>query len=162
MKVGVIMMALALALLIAAVVVSATLRSEPERVVAAEVAAKSPGEAPRNSSGEEGSATKKSSSEKESPRYPSGEESLGYGSSSSGGSVGQRKEEAKEPQAVLQQEEAKPRTLGSQCLNRRASKHLLRHPLSRSPNHNSTNPSHKSNHCQALNKGTGPSPPKES
>jgi hypothetical protein len=47
-KVGVIMMALALALVIGAVVVSATLRSEPERVVAAEVAAKSPGEAPRH------------------------------------------------------------------------------------------------------------------
>ena len=60
------------------------LRSEPKRVVAAEVATKSPGEAPRSSSGEEGSATKKSSREKESPRYPSGhEESLGYGSSSS-------------------------------------------------------------------------------
>ena len=47
MKVGVIMMALALALVIAAVVVSATLGSEPERVVAAEVATKSPGEAQR-------------------------------------------------------------------------------------------------------------------
>ncbi len=77
-------MALALALMIAAAVVSVALRSEPERVVAAEVATKFPGEAPRSSSGEEGSATKKSSSEKESPRYPSGqEESLGYGSSSS-------------------------------------------------------------------------------
>src|SRR5215208_7871359 len=94
-----------LALLIAAVV-SVTVGSKPERMVAAEVAAKSPGEAPRYSSGEEGSATKKSSIQKESLRYPSGEEvSLGYGSSSSSGeSVGQRKEEAKEPQAVLQQE----------------------------------------------------------
>jgi hypothetical protein len=58
---------MALALLIAAGVVRATLRSEPERVVAAEVAKKSPGEAPRDSSGEEGSATKKSSSQKDPP-----------------------------------------------------------------------------------------------
>jgi sortase A len=101
MKVGVIMMALALAILIAAAVVSATLRSEPERLVAAEVATKSPGEALRYSSGEEGSATKKLQPS------PSREESLEYNSSSSGGSMGQRKEEdAKEPQAVLQQEEA--------------------------------------------------------
>jgi sortase A len=102
-KVGVIMMALALALVIAAVVVSATLRSHPERVVTAEVATKSPGEAPRYASGKEGSATKRSSSQKEPPRYPSGEESLGYGSSSSGGPARQRKEDAKEPKAVLQQ-----------------------------------------------------------
>jgi sortase A len=107
LKVGLIMMALALALVIGAVVVSATVRSEPERVVAAEVATKSPGEAHRYSSGDEGSATKKSSSEKESSRYPS-EESLGYGSSSSGGSVGQRKEDAKEPQPVVQQEAQAP------------------------------------------------------
>ena len=53
MRVGVIMMALALALVVAAAVVSAALRSEPERVVPAEVATKSPGEAPRYSSGEE-------------------------------------------------------------------------------------------------------------
>jgi sortase A len=106
-KVGLIMMALALALLIGAVVVSATLSSEAERVVAAEVAAKSPDEAPRYSSGEQGSAAKKSSSEKETPRYPSEEkDSLGYGSTSSDGSVGQHKEDAKEPQAVLQQEDA--------------------------------------------------------
>jgi sortase A len=96
MKLGMIMMALALALVIAAVVVSATPRSEPERVVAAEVAMKSPGEAPRYSSGKEGSATKKSSSQKEPSRY------------ASGGPVVQRKEETKEPQALLQQEEAEP------------------------------------------------------
>ena len=103
------MMALALALLIAAVVVSATLGSHPERVVTAEVATKSPGEAPRYSSGEEVSATNKSSSQKESLRYPSGEEeSLGYGSSSSGESVGQQEEQAKEPQTVLQQEAQTP------------------------------------------------------
>jgi sortase A len=64
-------------------------------VVPAEVARKSVREAPRYSSGEEGSVTKKSSSEKESSRY------------SSGGTVGQREKEAKEPQAVLQ-EEAEP------------------------------------------------------
>ena len=103
------MMALALALLIAAMVVSATLGSHPERVVTAEVATKSPGEAPRYSSGEEVSATNKSSSHKEFLRYPSGEEvSLGYGSSSSGESVGQQEEQAKEPQTVLQQEAQTP------------------------------------------------------
>jgi sortase A len=108
LKVGLIIMALAL--VIAAVVVSATLGSHPERVVTAEVATKSPGKAPRySSSGEEGSATNKSSSQKETPRYPSGEEeSLGYGSSSSGESVGQQEEQAKEPQPVLQQEAQTP------------------------------------------------------
>ena len=65
-------------------------------VVPAEVARKSVREAPRYSSGEEGSVTKKSSSEKESSRY------------SSGGTVGQREKEAKEPQAVLQQEAEPP------------------------------------------------------
>jgi hypothetical protein len=64
MKVGVIMMALALALLIAAMVVSVALRSEPERVVAAEVATKSPGQAPRYSSGHEGSAPRRLPREK--------------------------------------------------------------------------------------------------
>jgi sortase A len=106
LKVGLIIMALAL--LIAAVVVSATLGSHPERVVTAEVATKSPGEAPRYSSGEEGSATKKSSSQKESQRYSSEEASLGYGSSSSGESAGQQEEQAKEPQTVLQQEAQTP------------------------------------------------------
>jgi hypothetical protein len=99
-------MSLAFALLITAVVVSATLHNEPERLVAAEVATKSPGEPRRYSSGEEGSATKNSSSEKKSPRYPSGQvESMGYSSSSSSsGPVGQRKEDAKEPQTTVQQE----------------------------------------------------------
>ena len=98
-------MALALALLIAALV-SVALRGDPERLVAAEVAAKSPGEAPRYSSGDEGRATKKSSSQKDSPPSSSGEEqSLGFGSSSSGRPMGQREEDAKEPQAVLQQED---------------------------------------------------------
>ena len=67
MKVGVILMALALALLVAAVVVSFALRSEPERVVAAEVATNSPGEASRYSSGQIGSASKNTSSHKEFP-----------------------------------------------------------------------------------------------
>jgi sortase A len=112
LKVGLIIMALAL--VIAAVVVSATLGSHPERVVTAEVATKSPGEAPRYSSGEEVSATNKSSSQKESLRYPSGEEvSLGYGSSSSGESVGQQEEQAKEPQTVLQQEAQTPTSQSS-------------------------------------------------
>ena len=104
MKVGLIMVALALVLVITAMVVSATLRSEPERAVAAEVAAKSHSKGLRNSSAEEWSATRKPSSKKESHRYPSGEESLSYGWSSSGGPVGQRKQEAKEPQSVVQRE----------------------------------------------------------
>jgi len=107
MKVGLIMMALAL--LSAAVVVSVAVRSEPERLVAAEVATNSPGQAQRSSSGQEGSATKNSSSEKGFPRSSSGEqdkkESQGYSSSSSsGGPVKQPKEETKEQQALLQQE----------------------------------------------------------
>ena len=106
MKVGVIMMALALALLIAAVV-SVALRSELGQLGAAEVAAKSLGEAPRYSSGEERRATMQSSSEKESPRYDARGQSLGY-DSSSGGSVEQRKGDAKEPQAVLQQDADPP------------------------------------------------------
>ena len=110
MKVGLIIMSLTLALLITAVVVSVTLGSEFEWVVAAEVATKSPGQAQRYSSGKkEGSATKNSSSQMEFPRSSSGEqekESLRYGSSSSGGTVEQRKEETKEPQALLQKEEA--------------------------------------------------------
>ena len=85
----------------------------------------------------------------------------------------------------------KPRTLSPQRLKQRASKHLLRrplslspdhnstnpshlsnlclepnkvkHPLDRSPNHNSTNPTNKSNlFCQALKGGAGKSPPKQS
>ena len=103
------MMALAL-VIAAAVVVSVTSGSDPERMVAAEVATKTLGEASRYSSGQEGSATRNSSSQKESPRSSSEEqekESLRYGSSSSsGGPVGQREEETKEPQAVLQHEEA--------------------------------------------------------
>jgi sortase A len=104
LKVGVALMALAVALVIAAVVVTFALRSEPERVVAAEVAAtKSLDEPQLYSPGEEGSAIRKSSfREKEPARYPSGEEeSLGYDSSPSyGGPVGQREEKAEEPQPV--------------------------------------------------------------
>ena len=113
LRVGVHMMALAVALVITASVVSVALRSEPGRVIASEVATKPLGEPPRYSSGEEGSATKKSSSEKEPPRYPSREEeSLGYGSSSSSGEpVGQREEEAKEePQAVGKQDAEPPKS----------------------------------------------------
>ncbi len=95
MRVGVIMMSLALALVVAAAVVSAALRGEPQRLVPSEeIAAKSPGEAPHTSSGEEESATKMSTSENESSHYPSAEEP-----------AGQRKEEAK-PRAVFQQQEA--------------------------------------------------------
>ncbi len=79
LKVGVALMALALALVVAAVLASVVLRSEPEGVVAAEVATKSPDEPPRYSS----------------------EESPGYGSSSSyGGPVGQREGEAKGQQGA--------------------------------------------------------------
>ena len=52
LKVGLILMALGL--LIAAVVVSVPLRSDPERVVAAEVATNSPGEAKRYSEPSQG------------------------------------------------------------------------------------------------------------
>jgi sortase A len=80
-KVGVIMMALALALLIAAVVVRVTIGSEPGRV-AAEVARKAVREAQRNSSGKQ-------------------EESVRYGSPSPPDEpVRQRKEDAKEQVAA--------------------------------------------------------------
>ncbi len=158
LKVGVVVTTLALALVIVAVVVGVALRGEPGRVVAAEVATKSPGEPPRYSSGEEGSATEKSSrthltntqpstedvpsegahpqegranatcsgcrvgpispvsiygmasSEEEPTRYPSGEgRSLAYdSSSSSGGPVGQRAEEAKEEPQPVGRQEAEP------------------------------------------------------
>jgi len=81
LKVGVIMMSLALALVIAAVVVRVTVGSEPGRM-AAEVARKTLREAPRNSSGMQ-------------------EESLRYGSPSSPDEpVRQRKDDAKEPVAA--------------------------------------------------------------
>ena len=83
MKVGVIMMALAL--VIGAVVVSVALRSEPGRV-AAEIARKSVREAQRYAFGKHV------------------EESLGYGTSPTGEPVRQHKEDAKEPVALLQQE----------------------------------------------------------
>jgi len=84
--VGLIMMAFAL--LIAAVVVSVAPRSDPERVVAAEVATKSPGQAPHYSSSEEESVTNKYSSEKNSSRYPFEEESVAHGFSSGEEQVG--------------------------------------------------------------------------
>ena len=84
-KVGLIMMALALALVIGAVVVSVTLGSEAGRV-AAEIARKSVREAQRYASGKQ-------------------EESLGYGSSSSGEPMRQRKEDAKEPVAAASEPE---------------------------------------------------------
>jgi hypothetical protein len=56
-----------------------------------------------------------------------------------------------------------PRTLDPKRLNRQASKHLLRHPLGRSPNHKSTtNPTTNSNFLVALKGGSGQSPPKQS
>jgi sortase A len=84
-KVGLIMMALALALVIGAVVVSVTLGSEAGRV-AAEIARNSVREPERYASGKQ-------------------EESLGYGSSSSGEPMRQRKEDAKEPLAAASEPE---------------------------------------------------------
>ena len=80
------MMALALALVIGAVVVSVTLGSEAGRVVAADIAKKSVREAQRYASGKQ-------------------EESPGYGSSSSGEPMRQRKEDAKEPVAAASEPE---------------------------------------------------------
>jgi len=80
------MMALALALVIGAVVVSVTLGSEAGRVVAADIAKKSVREAQRYASGKQ-------------------EESLGYGSSSSAEPMRQRKEDAKEPVAAASEPE---------------------------------------------------------
>ena len=95
---------MSLALLMAAVVVSVALRSEPGRVLPAEVATRSPGDAQRYSSGkQEGSATNNSSSHKESSRY------------SSGAPVGQRKDEqTKESQAVLEHQQAHPQNSQSE------------------------------------------------
>jgi sortase A len=101
LRVGVIMMALALALVIAAVVVSLALRSEPGRVVASEVAAKS--------------------SQKEPQHYSSTEEEPAqqhYGNDSSSYRAAAQREEA---QAVGKQEaepptsqSAKPQPAGQQ------------------------------------------------
>jgi sortase A len=79
-KVGLIMVALAFALVIGAIVVSVTLGSEAGRV-ATDIAKKSVREAQRDASGKQ-------------------EESLGYGSSSSAEPMRQRKEDAKEPVAA--------------------------------------------------------------
>jgi sortase A len=107
MKVGVIMMSLALALVLGAVVLSIALRGQPERVVVSEAAANSPDEASRSFPGEQGSATKNSSPQRQSSHYPSSEESLGYGSSSSsGGRAGHSEQQASEQQATLQHNEA--------------------------------------------------------
>jgi hypothetical protein len=159
MKVGLIMMSLAFALVIATVVVRVTVGSEPGLVPAEEVATKSPGQAQRSSSGQEGSATKKSSSEKES----SSSESMGTDrppplvvrwSSARRKRRSSKRYSSRKPKAG---------TLSPQRLNRRAGKHLLKHPLGRCPNHNcSTNLSHKSNRCLTLKGGAGLSPPKES
>jgi sortase A len=92
MKVGLIMMALALALVIAAVVVRVTVGSESGRV-AAEIARKALREAPRNSSGMQ-------------------EESLRYGSPSPPDKpVRQHKEDTKEPvAAAIEPERSNPRS----------------------------------------------------
>lgn len=122
LKVGVVMAALAIALVICAVVVGVALRGEPERA-AAEVARKALGESPWYSSGEEGNAAEKSSSENV-PRRPfsSGEGSLRHGSSSrSGGPVGQGEGEAKETQRVgaSEAEGSHPRSVEPQSAGQR-------------------------------------------
>jgi sortase A len=109
MKVGVIMMSLALALVLAAVVLSAALRGEPERVVASEAAANSPDRASRSFPGQLGSATENSSSQKQPSHYPSREEeSLRFGSSSSfsGRRAEHSEQQPSEQQGSLQHKEA--------------------------------------------------------
>ena len=94
LKVGVALMALAVALVIAAVVVSVVLRGEPERVVAAEVAATSSPEEPQRNSSEEAL-----------PQH--------YDDSPSYGETEQREEKVEEPQPVVQQEAEAPSSLKS-------------------------------------------------
>ena len=84
-KLGLIMVALAFALVIGAIVVSVTLGSEAGRV-ATDIAKKSVREAQRDASGKQ-------------------EESLGYGSSSSAEPMRQRKDDAKEPVAAASEPE---------------------------------------------------------
>ena len=90
LKVGAVMAALALVLVVCAVVVSVALRTEPGRA-ATEVARNALGEAPWNFFGAEGIAAEKSSNEDETRRLSSSGEvgSPSQGSSGSGGSVGQ-------------------------------------------------------------------------
>src|SRR3712207_6825910 len=101
LKVGVVMAALALVLVVCAVVVSLTLRTEPGRA-ATQVARNAVGEAPWNFFGAEGSAAEKSSGEGETRRLSSSGEmgSLSRGSSRSGGSVGQGDGGAEEAQGT--------------------------------------------------------------
>src|SRR3712207_6596366 len=86
-------MALAVGLVIAAVVVSVALRGEPERVVAAEVAATSSPEVPQRNSSEEA--------------LPQHDDSPSYGGAE------QREVKAEEPQPVVQQEAEAPSSLKS-------------------------------------------------
>ena len=102
LKVGVVMAALALVLVVCAVVANVALRTEPGQA-ATEVARNALGGTPWNFFGAEGSAAEESSSEGETRRLSSsgGEDSLGNGSSShSDGTVGQGHEEAGETQRV--------------------------------------------------------------
>ena len=136
LRVGAVMMALALALVIAAIVVSVTLRSEPARVVAAEVAAKS--------------------SQKEPQRYSSSEEGPAqqhYGDDSSYRGAAQREE----PQAVGKSR--KPNHLPNHLLPSRTLHPL--HSRSLSPYRGLNRSPHQiSNFCWGP-KPTGPSPPKK-
>ncbi len=113
LKVGVILAALAIALVICASVVGVALRGEGGR--AAEVATKLLVEPPWYSFGAEGNAAEKSSSENEPPRYSSGKGSLRQGSSSSrsGGPAGQVEGEAEGAQRVAAASEAEGSDLRS-------------------------------------------------
>src|SRR5215211_9118161 len=90
LKVGVVIAALALVLIVCAVVVNVVLRTEPGRA-ATEVARNALGEAPWNFFGAEGIAAEKSSNEDETRRLSSSGEvrTLSQGSSRSDESVGE-------------------------------------------------------------------------
>ena len=120
LKVGVILAALALGVVICASVVGVALRGEGGR--AAEVATKLLGEPPWYSFGTRGNAAEKSSGDGESPRYSSGEGSSRQGSSSdSGGPAGRSGGEAKGAAAASEGEPSSSRSAMSQQTGRRTS-----------------------------------------
>jgi hypothetical protein len=169
MKVGVIMMSLALALVLGAVVLSIALRGQPERVVVSEAAKKSPGQASRHSSDKEGRATEGARLRTHLLRGRARITPLGrsrLGTARRPPLVGGRGTPSSKPvssRRLSSTTKPKPRTLIRQRLNRLATKHIREHPLSLSPNHTTTNPTIKINlFCQRPNKGSDQSLPKES
>ena len=141
LKVGVILMALALALVIGAVVIGVGLRSETGQA-AAEVAKKALGETPWAFFGGEGNAAEKSSSEGETRRLASSGEdgSPGNGSSSrSGGSVGQGKGKAKETQGMGASEPSSSRSAVSRPPGERTASGAFSDPELQ-PQQNQTHP----------------------